>query len=70
MASEPRVRITANVDYSLSVPASWVQDPEFQQNPDEAVFTWIVDNAGRCIDDMTVMDHTVWPARQNRRETR
>jgi hypothetical protein len=61
-----RVRITASVDYTLSVPASWVEDPdsEYHEDPDEAVFTWISGNAGQCIDEMDLMDHTVWPDRK------
>jgi hypothetical protein len=61
---EPRVRITASVDYELSVPASWVEDEEFLEDPDEAVFPWIADNAGQCIAEMDLMDHTVWPERK------
>jgi hypothetical protein len=58
------VRITASVDYTLSVPASWVEDEEFLEDPDEAVFTWICDNADQCIDEMNLMHHTVWPERK------
>jgi hypothetical protein len=59
--SELRVRITATMGYTLSVPASWVEDEEFLADPEEAVFTWITDNAGQCINEADLMDHTVWP---------
>jgi hypothetical protein len=58
---EPRVRITASVDYTLSVPASWVgPDSEYHDDPDEAVFTWIVDNADSCIAEADLADFSVW----------
>jgi hypothetical protein len=63
-APERRVRITASVDYTLSVPASWVEGPEYHEDPDEAVFTWISDNTGQCIDEMDLAGHTVWPDRK------
>jgi hypothetical protein len=62
--AEPRIRITATVDYTMSVPASWIEDEDFKADPHEAVFTWIADNPGQCIEDVSLMDHTVWPARQ------
>ena len=66
----PRVEITATVDYTLSVPAAWVQDPqsEYHQDPDEAVFTWIVDNPDQCIAEIDLADHTVGPTPKQRRE--
>jgi hypothetical protein len=62
-APEPRVQITASVDYTLSVPASWVEDEDFLADPGEAVFTWIVDK-NQCISGIDLMDHTVWPERK------
>ncbi len=66
----PRVTITATVDYTLSVPAAWVQDPEseYHQDPHEAVFTWIVDNPDQCIAEIDLADHTVDPTPGQRRE--
>ena len=62
-APEPRVHITATVDYTLSVPASWIgPDSEYHDDPDEAVFTWIVDNAASCISEADLAFFTVWPA--------